>query len=110
MIRTGLGLPERDDYHQAVRSLAYKWIRVIYKCWKERIPYDDGHYMSMLKKRGSNLMKLIAEHTDVYRLNGLAIALLILGLMTLLTIVVWHMPAGSLENPQYGFPSLYFRV
>ncbi len=57
-------------HHQAVRSLAYKWIRIIYTCWKNRIPYDDGHYMSMLKKRGSNLMKLIAEHPDVYRLNG----------------------------------------
>ncbi len=57
-------------HHQAVRSLAYKWIRIIYKCWKEQIPYDDGHYMSMLKKRGSNLIKLIAEHPDVYRLNG----------------------------------------
>jgi transposase len=57
-------------HHQAVRSLAYKWIRIIYKCWKNQIPYDDGHYMSMLKKRGSGLMKLIAEHPDVYRLNG----------------------------------------
>ncbi len=57
-------------HHQAVRSLAYKWIRIIYKCWKEQILYDDGHYMSMLKKRGSNLIKLIAEHPDVYRLNG----------------------------------------
>jgi hypothetical protein len=41
---------------------------------------------------------------------GLAIALLILGLMTLLTIAVWHMPAGSLENYQYGYPSLYYPV
>lgn len=57
-------------HHQAVRSLAYKWIRIMYKCWKEQRPYDDGHYMSMLKKRGSGLMKLIAEHPDVYRLNG----------------------------------------
>lgn len=57
-------------HHQAVRALAYKWIRIIYKCWKEQIPYDDGHYMSMLKKRGSGLIKLIAEHPDVYRLNG----------------------------------------
>lgn len=57
-------------HHQAVRSLAYKWIRIMYKCWQDRIPYDDAHYQSMLKKRGSNLTKLIAEHPDVYRLNG----------------------------------------
>lgn len=57
-------------HHQSVRALAYKWIRIIYTCWKEQKPYDDGHYMSMLKKRGSNLIKLIAEHPDVYKLNG----------------------------------------
>lgn len=57
-------------HHQAVRALAYKWIRIMYKCWQDRVPYDDAHYMSMLKKRGSGLMKLIAEHPDVYRLNG----------------------------------------
>lgn len=57
-------------HHQAVRALAFKWIRIIYKCWKDQIPYDDGHYQSMLKKRGSYLTKVIAEHPDVYRLNG----------------------------------------
>lgn len=57
-------------HHQAVRSLAYKWIRIMYVCWKEQRPYDNEHYMSMLKKRGSGLLKLIAEHPDVYKLNG----------------------------------------
>lgn len=57
-------------HHQAVRALAYKWIRILYVCWKERRPYDEMHYISMLKKRGSNLVKLIAEHPDVVRLNG----------------------------------------
>ncbi len=28
-------------HHAAVRSLAFKWIRVIYRCWKERTPYDE---------------------------------------------------------------------
>jgi len=57
-------------HHQAVRALAYKWIRILYACWKQRRPYDEMHYISVLKKRGSNLMKLIAEHPDVVRLNG----------------------------------------
>lgn len=57
-------------HHQAVRALAYKWIRILYACWKERRPYDEMHYISVLKKRGSNLVKLIAEHPDVVRLNG----------------------------------------
>lgn len=57
-------------HHQAVRALAYKWIRILYVCWKERRPYDEMHYISVLKKRGSNLMKLITEHPDVVKLNG----------------------------------------
>ncbi|QHI68723.1 transposase [Tichowtungia aerotolerans] len=57
-------------HHQAVRALAYKWIRILYKCWKERVPYDELHYLSVLKKRGSNLWKIIAEHPDAIRLNG----------------------------------------
>lgn len=57
-------------HHQAVRALAYKWIRILYVCWKEHRCYDEMHYISVLKKRGSSLMKLIAEHPDVVRLNG----------------------------------------
>lgn len=57
-------------HHQAVRALAYKWIRILYVCWKEHRCYDEMHYISVLKKRGSNLIKLIAEHPDVVRLNG----------------------------------------
>lgn len=57
-------------HHQAVRSLAYKWIRILYACWKYDRPYDEMHYISMLKKRGSTLIKIIAEHPDAVRLNG----------------------------------------
>lgn len=43
--------------HQAaLRSLAFKWIRILYRCWKERIPYDEATYLNALKRRGSPLM------------------------------------------------------
>jgi len=57
-------------HHQAVRALAFKWIRIIYKCWKEQIPYDEMHYLSILKRRGSSIWKIIAEDPDAIRLNG----------------------------------------
>ena len=57
-------------HHQAVRALAYKWIRILYRCWKEQIPYDELHYISVLKRRGSGLIKIICEHPDAIRLNG----------------------------------------
>src|SRR5690349_3897861 len=33
----------------AVRSLAFKWIRVLFRCWKTRTPYDEGVYRCALK-------------------------------------------------------------
>ncbi len=30
------------DHHAAVRSLAFKWIRIAFRCWQDRIPYDDA--------------------------------------------------------------------
>jgi transposase len=48
--------------HQAaLRSLAYKWIRILHHCWKMRQPYDESIYLNALKKRGSKLLKFIAE-------------------------------------------------
>ena len=57
-------------HHQAIRALAYKWIRILYRCWKEQIPYDELHYISVLKRRGSGLIKIMFEHPDAIRLNG----------------------------------------
>ena len=40
-------------YHTIIRALAYKWIRILFKCWQERTPYNHDQYMQTLKKRGS---------------------------------------------------------
>lgn len=56
------------SHHQIVRALAFKWIRILYKCWKEKKCYDELHYLSMLKKRGSSLWKTIAEHPEGIKL------------------------------------------
>jgi transposase len=43
--------------HQAaVRALAYKWIRIIWKCWQTRTKYDEARYMEALRKKGSVLV------------------------------------------------------
>jgi transposase len=41
------------QFHAIIRSLAYKWIRILWKCWKERTPYNEAQYLETLKKRGS---------------------------------------------------------
>ena len=44
------------DHHAAVRALAYKWIRIMFRCWKDRCVYDDARYCTTLAKRGSKLV------------------------------------------------------
>ena len=41
--------------HAAVRALAFKWIRIMYRCWKEHTPYDESRYVASLRRRGSQL-------------------------------------------------------
>ena len=43
-------------HHAAVRALAFKWIRVIYRCWKERVAYDESVYLGALAKHNSPLV------------------------------------------------------
>jgi transposase len=38
-------------HHAAVRALAYRWIRIMYRCWKDRIPYDEDKYVKSLRQR-----------------------------------------------------------
>ena len=49
------------DYWSALRSLAYRWIRVIYRCWKDRQPYDEERYIKCLTATGSPLAPIIRE-------------------------------------------------
>jgi transposase len=40
-------------FHAIIRGLAFKWIRILFRCWQNRTPYDEAKYMKMLKDRGS---------------------------------------------------------
>lgn len=50
------------EHHAAVRALAFKWIRVIWKCWQTRTPYNEVIYLESLRRSGSPLLKFAAEH------------------------------------------------
>jgi transposase len=39
----------------AVRALAFKWQRIMFVCWRDRVPYDQTTYLNSLKRRGSPL-------------------------------------------------------
>lgn len=47
-----------SPHHTAVRALAYKWQRIIFRCWQTGTPYDDARYESVLRRRGSPVVNL----------------------------------------------------
>ena len=46
-------------HHTATRALAYKWQRVIFRCWESGEPYDEERYIEGLKRAGSPLIARI---------------------------------------------------
>lgn len=45
----------------AKRSLAFKWIRILFRCWKDKVPYDEATYVRSLAKRGSPIVAKMKE-------------------------------------------------
>jgi len=48
------------SHQAALRALAYKWIRIVYRCWQTRTPYDESTYLHALKRRGSPLIAALS--------------------------------------------------
>jgi transposase len=52
----------RGKRHQAIiRALAFKWIRILWKCWMDNIPYDEARYLKHLATKNPSLLKLSYE-------------------------------------------------
>jgi len=47
------------SYQAAVRALAFKWIRILYRCWQTNTPYNEAVYLKALKRRGSPLLNRV---------------------------------------------------
>ena len=53
---------EKGKAHQAaVRALAFKWIRILSRCWQERTPSDESLYLQALQRRGAPLLHHLAK-------------------------------------------------
>ena len=52
-----------QSHQAAVRALAFKWIRILFRCWQDRRPYDESVYLRALQERGSPLRKDLACST-----------------------------------------------
>src|SRR6516162_4693396 len=40
-------------HHAAVRALAFKWIPILFRCWKDGVAYDESKYLAALTRRSS---------------------------------------------------------
>jgi len=47
-------------HHVAVRALAFKWIRILWRCWQDRVAYDDAKYIAALRRSGSPLVQALS--------------------------------------------------
>jgi transposase len=54
-MRTAAG----DNYQVILRGLAFKWQRILFRCWKNRQPYDERRYLESLRAKGSKLLRFL---------------------------------------------------
>jgi len=53
---------DKGASHQAaVRALAFKWIRILFRCWQNRTRYEEAIYLNALKRRGAPLLHSLAR-------------------------------------------------
>jgi transposase len=53
-------LAKGKKHPTAVRALAFKWQRIMFVCWRDRVAYDETIYFNTLKRRGSPLAPKLA--------------------------------------------------
>lgn len=54
----------RGASHQAaLRALAFKWVRILFRCWQDRTLYDESKYLKTLQRRSSPLLRSAANST-----------------------------------------------
>ena len=58
------------SHNAAIRALAFKWIRILFRCWVDRTPYNESRYLAALQKRSLPLLKFAAETAFIIRLRS----------------------------------------
>lgn len=47
------------SHQKAIRALAYKWGRILWRCWQDGVLYDEEKYLAALRRKKSPLAKLL---------------------------------------------------
>jgi Transposase IS116/IS110/IS902 family len=45
----------------AVRALAFKWSRILFRCWQDHTPYEESVYLQALTRRSAPLLPNLAK-------------------------------------------------
>jgi transposase len=59
------GREKGKGHHTVVRALAFKWIRILYHCWKTKTPYDEQLYLRSLRRSHSPLSNILGGGTQL---------------------------------------------
>jgi len=52
-------------HHTILRGLAYKWIRIVHRCWQNNEVYNEDRYLAVLEKRQSPLIAIIRKLAEL---------------------------------------------
>ena len=48
-------------HHAALRKIARSWIRILFRVWKTRVPFDCDRYIANLKQRCPEIIPYLAQ-------------------------------------------------
>ena len=46
-------------YQEILRALAFKWQRILFRCWQTREAYNEDRYLQRLRATGSKLVSFL---------------------------------------------------
>ena len=49
-----------NSHPAAMRALAFKWIRILFRCWQSGEAYDEAKYVAALRRKDSPIAKVLA--------------------------------------------------
>jgi hypothetical protein len=53
-------------HHAAVRALAFKWMRSMFRCWKNHLQYNEMIYLKSLQQRQAPLLEYLSKRDQVF--------------------------------------------
>jgi len=56
---------DKKNHHAAVRVVAFQWIRIAYRCWVNREPYDERIFLAAQRRRQSSFAGKHAADTGI---------------------------------------------